>query len=83
MHCYPPGVRILSLLVSLALLAPASTEEITQTPVYARIKAAIDRVPAIDTHEHLRAYDRLPTRVSTPGGAAMTLYSIWSGSYFP
>ena len=83
MHCYPPGALILSLLASLALLAPTAAEDVKQTPVYMRIKAAIDRVPAIDTHEHLRAYDRLPTRVSTPDGAAMTLYSIWSGSYFP
>ena len=83
MNCCTAFTRITSLLAGLVFVSATPAQDIKQTPVYARIKAAIDRVPAIDTHEHLRAYDRLPTRVATPDGTAMTLYSIWSGSYYP
>jgi predicted TIM-barrel fold metal-dependent hydrolase len=71
----------------LAFLAAASAatafgEDVKETDVYARIKKALDETPSIDTHEHLRAFDELPTRVATPAGAGMTLYSVWAGSYY-
>jgi hypothetical protein len=57
-------------------------DDIKQTEIYARIKTALDATPAIDTHEHLRAFDELPNRVQTPDGMGITLHSIWAGSYF-
>ncbi len=68
--------------VPLVLVSLARADDVKQTELYARIKAAIDAVPAIDTHEHLRAFDEIPNRVSTPRGMGMTLHSIWAGSYY-
>ena len=65
-----------------AVFSSARGDDIKTTDVYARIKASIDAVPAIDTHDHLRAFDELPNRVTTPQGTGMTLYSVWAGSYY-
>jgi predicted TIM-barrel fold metal-dependent hydrolase len=46
-----------------------------------RIKAALDAVPAIDTHDHLWPFDRLPGYVDTDRGRGMTLASLWRNSY--
>ena len=62
---------------------PAAAADIKQTPLYARIKAAIDAVPAIDTHDHLRPFDQLPNKDETDRGTGMTLHSIFAGSYYP
>ncbi len=58
-----------------------ATYDVKATTVYQRIKTSLDAVPAIDTHEHLRAFNEIPNRVSTPQGRGMTLYSIWQNSY--
>ena len=42
---------------SLCWGAPATAEDIKRTEVYARIRKALDVVPAIDTHDHLRPFD--------------------------
>ena len=57
--------------------------DIKQTPLYTRIKVAIDAVPAIDTHDHLRPFDQLPNKDETDRGTGMTLHSIFAGSYYP
>ena len=57
-------------------------DDIKQTDLFRRIKASIDAVPAIDTHDHLRAFPALPNRVDTPEGHGMTLHSIFNGSYY-
>jgi len=62
--------------------SPVQGDDVKQTEVYARIKKALDATPAIDTHEHLRAFDELPNRVQTPEGMGMTLHSVWAGSYY-
>ncbi|MBC8290981.1 MAG: amidohydrolase family protein [Planctomycetes bacterium] len=67
---------------NLQLTVDAYAEEIKQTDPYRRIKKSIDAVPAIDTHDHLRAFDQIPNKVETPNGRGMTLYSIWQGSYY-
>lgn len=74
---------LMTLLMSSAMPSIVCGQDVKTTRTYTRIKASIDAVPAIDTHEHLRAFDRLPTRSKTPDGMAMTLHSIWSGSYYP
>ena len=65
-----------------AIASSTKADDIKQTDVYARIKASIDRVRAIDSHDHLRSFDAIPERVETPDGRGMTLYSLWSGSYY-
>jgi hypothetical protein len=57
-------------------------DDIKQTELYARIKKSINAVHAIDTHDHLRSFDAIPARVETPAGKGMTLYSLWTGSYY-
>jgi predicted TIM-barrel fold metal-dependent hydrolase len=61
--------------------APAT--DVKQTPLYARIKASVDAVPAIDTHDHLRPFDQLPNKDNTDRGVGMTLHSIFAGGYYP
>jgi CBS domain-containing protein len=57
-------------------------EDIKQSDVYQRLYAALSKVPAIDTHDHLRPFDQLPNLDVTDRGTGMTLHSIWSGSYY-
>ncbi len=77
----------LGLVWTLVIAGPRGTvamaDDVKQTPVYARIKAAIDAVPAIDTHDHLRPFDQLPNQDETDRGRGMTLHSIFAGSYYP
>ncbi len=54
-----------------------------ETPTYRRIRAALDAIPAIDTHDHLWPFDRLPVLMETAKGRGMTLYGLWHASYFP
>lgn len=77
-------LRLTLLLLVVASLgsSPAAADDIKQGELYGRIKAGLDAVRAIDTHDHLRPYNELPHRVETPQGTGMTLYSIWAGSYY-
>jgi hypothetical protein len=59
----------------------ARLRDVKTSPLYGRIKASLDAVRAIDTHDHLRAFDEIPDRVDTADGRGMTLYSIWAHSY--
>jgi len=53
-----------------------------ESATHGRIKAAIDAVPEIDTHDHLWPFDRLPGLVETQRGKGMNLAGIWRSSYF-
>lgn len=68
--------------LSAVLLLLAVGADTRDTEVFARIRAAIESMPAISTHEHLRAFDRIPGRVPTEFGDGMTLPSVWAVSYF-
>jgi predicted TIM-barrel fold metal-dependent hydrolase len=59
--------------------AKKSTRE---TETYRRIRKSLDGVPAIDTHDHLWPFDRLPGYVETDHGKGMNLYSLWRNSYY-
>jgi predicted TIM-barrel fold metal-dependent hydrolase len=48
-----------------------------------RIRAAVFAVPAIDTHDHLWPFDRLPGLAETDRGKGMTLHGLWRSSYTP
>jgi hypothetical protein len=42
----------------------------------------LDAVAAIDTHDHLWPFDRLPGYVETEHGRGMNLASLWQNSYY-
>ena len=60
-----------------------AADDVKTTDLYKRIRAAIDSVSAIDTHDHLRPFDQIVERHQTELGRGMSLYSIWRGSYYP
>ncbi len=59
-----------------------SAQDVKTTETYARIKAEIDSVRAINTHDHLKPFEQIGPRDQTEHGEGMTLRSIWAGSYF-
>ena len=75
--------RVLLISVLVGIVIPsARAEDVKTTDLYGRIKAAVDAVPAIDTHDHLRPFDQMPNRDQTDRGQGMTLRSIWAGGYY-
>lgn len=56
--------------------------DVRNAPVYLRVKASLDAVPAIDTHDHLFPFDKIPGWTETDRGRGMTLHSIWANSYY-
>lgn len=46
-----------------------------------RMKDYLDSVPAIDTHDHLGPFEKLPGYQQTKEGRVMNLASIWQSSY--
>jgi len=65
------------------VLSIVPAQDVKTTAVYGRIKASIDAVPAINTHDHLRPFEDIGNRDKTDRGEGITLRSIWAGSYFP
>src|ERR671923_222939 len=61
---------------------PALAQAPRDSATYRRLKAHLDAVPAIDTHDHLWPFDRLPGYVETDQGRGMNLASLWRNSYF-
>src|SRR6516225_996653 len=53
-----------------------------ETATYRRMKAFLDSVPAIDTHDHLWPFEKLPGYVETEHGRGMNLAGLWHSSYF-
>jgi hypothetical protein len=76
----PQVAWIVVLLAGWPLPAPAQSTR--ETATYRRIKAALDAVPAIDTHDHLGPFERLPGMVETERGKGMNLHSLWRSSYY-
>jgi uncharacterized protein len=65
------------------LIGPAvpARAQPTNNPTYTRLKAYLDSVPAIDTHDHLWPFDKLPGYVLTENGRGMNLAGLWRNSY--
>lgn len=82
--CLAPraAVSVMAIAV-LATVSPAQAADIKKTELYQRMKAALDAVPAIDTHDHLRPFGELPNKDETDAGLQMTLHSVFQGSYYP
>ena len=57
-------------------------EATRKTTTYKRVKAYLDSVPAIDTHDHLLPFETLPGFVETDHGRGMNLSGIWRNSYY-
>lgn len=78
--------RLLSLagfwaLLALPAVAPGQVK--SQDTLYRQIKAYLDSIPAIDTHDHLRPFDRLQGYVQTERGLGMNLFGLINTSYYP
>ena len=46
-------------------------DDVKKTETYKRIRAAVDAVPAIDTHDHLRPFDQIAERDVMPSDRIM------------
>jgi len=79
----PRSIPVLLLLILAACDGGASGPALDAktTAVYSRIRAALDAVPAISNHDHLHPSGRMPYADPTANGAAITLHSLWAGSY--
>ena len=69
--------------VLMVLACAAESIDVKPTETFRRLKAHLDAVPAIDTHDHLKPFDILQGTVQTPDGPGMTLFSLWNSSYLP
>jgi uncharacterized protein len=69
---------------AVALLAPALAfaQPTRQAETYKRVKAHLDGVAAIDTHDHLWPFEKLPALVETERGKGVNLASLWRNSYY-
>ena len=70
------------LLLLLCCSAMAQSLDTKQTATYKRVKAQLDAVAAIDTHDHLWPFETLPGYVETERGHGMNLSSMWRNSYY-
>jgi uncharacterized protein len=78
-----PAIIALPLLFFLTLEPPATPAQAPKdSATYRGLKAHLDAVPAIDTHDHLWPFDRLPGYVETEHGRGMNLASLWRNSYY-
>src|SRR6476660_9467465 len=76
-------MRSLPLVLASALIwASAARAQPEKNPTFVRMKAHLDAIPAIDTHDHLWPFDKLPGYVETEHGRGMNLSSLWRNSYY-
>ncbi len=73
---------LLHALLLLGTIGRADPIDVKKTDTFRRIKASIDSVRAVDTHDHLKPFPIIQGTVQTDQGVGMTLYSMWSSSYF-
>ena len=60
----------------------AAGQATRDTAAYQRIKAFLNSVPIIDTHDRTRPFDQLPPYVETERGRGINLYGLWARSYY-
>ena len=66
----------------IAIACAGESFDVKKTDTFRRIKLHLDRVSAIDTHDHLKPFPILQGPVRTEQGVGMTLFSLWSSSYY-
>jgi len=76
------SIKCVLVLQFCVLVSNVPADDVKTTAVYDRIKAAIDAVSAVNTHDHLMPFEKIRHRDKTHRGEGMTLRSIWAGSYF-
>jgi uncharacterized protein len=69
-------------LLVLLVVSPLLAHDIKETAVYERIKAGVDSVSAIDTHEHLHPFDQLKKRFGRGPDQDVNLWSLFNESYY-
>lgn len=69
-------------LVALLGLSAVAPPPAARPDTRARMLAHLRRIPAIDTHDHLWPFDRLPGYVETDRGKGMNLAGLWRNSYY-
>ena len=74
-------VRVCCCVVLLSVPA-CLAQDTKDTPTYKRVKAYLDSVPAIDTHDHLWPFEKLPGYEETERGRGMKLAGLWRANYF-
>jgi uncharacterized protein len=74
--------KLLLLWMAACAAGSALPAEVKQTDVYGRLKAYLDAVPAIDTHDHIMPFETLRGSVQTDRGAGINLFSLWQSSYY-
>jgi predicted TIM-barrel fold metal-dependent hydrolase len=79
MHTTHRVCLIAAALLLQPVLLPAGEARSSET--YRRIKAHIDAVPSIDTHDHLWPFERLPAYAQTKAGRQVNLAGLWRNSY--
>lgn len=67
---------------TLCLSGAGESLDVKKTDSFRRIKSYFDRVPAINTHDHLKPFPILQGPVKTDQGTGMTLFSLWQSSYY-
>jgi uncharacterized protein len=82
MNAQARSIALAGLAMVIGLSSSLWGEDIKRTGIYRRIRAELDAVRAIDTHDHLRPFDEIPGRDLTDRGRGMTLHSVWAGSYY-
>lgn len=73
---------LLSVVSSLCADPALRAQETRLTETYRRVKQHLDAVPAIDTHDHLWPFDRLPAYNETKEGKGVNLAGVWRNSYY-
>src|SRR5512139_1290850 len=73
---------LLCVFAFLDVFTPSEAQPTQQTATYRRIKAYLDSVPAINTHDHLWPFQRLSTGTAVKSPDAMNLYTLWKNSYY-
>jgi predicted TIM-barrel fold metal-dependent hydrolase len=73
---------LVGLVFFLALPRTLPAEVTRKTETYRRLKAHLDALPGIDTHDHLWPFEKLPGFVETEHGRGMNLAGLWRNSYY-
>jgi len=83
MHRFDRPVLVAAFLIAVSLpLSRAAAQATRSTETYKRIKAKIDAIPAIDTHDHLWPFEKLPALTDTAEGKVVNLAGVWRNSYY-
>jgi len=61
----------------------AEAQSIRQTDAFKKLKATLDDLPVIDTHDHLPPFDRIFGRIETEQGRGLTLFGVLTNGYLP